>query len=89
MITFEDSFMVKGEKLLCFGDSLTASETGYVKILQDRLANLDIEVINAGRGGDKTNWDMTRLLLTTEGTLLTGKGNQIVAEAMLETWGML
>jgi len=61
MITFEDSFLKKGEKLLCFGDSLTASKTGYVKILQDRLGKLDIEVINAGRGGDKTTWALTRL----------------------------
>jgi lysophospholipase L1-like esterase len=61
MITFEDSFLKKDEKLLCFGDSITASQTGYVKILQDRLRKLDIEVINAGRGGDKTTWALTRL----------------------------
>lgn len=61
MINFEDSFLKKGEKLLCFGDSLTASKTGYVKILQNRLGKLDVEVINAGRGGDKTTWALTRL----------------------------
>ena len=61
MITFEKPLLEKGEKLLCFGDSITASATGYVKILQERLEKLGMEVINAGRGGDKTTWALTRL----------------------------
>ena len=61
MINFEDAFLRKGEKLLCFGDSITESQTGYVKILQEQLGKLNIEVINAGRGGDKTTWALTRL----------------------------
>jgi lysophospholipase L1-like esterase len=61
MISFDGAFLNKGEKLLCFGDSLTASPTGYVKILQEKLGASDIEVINAGKGGDKTSSGLTRL----------------------------
>jgi lysophospholipase L1-like esterase len=61
MIKFDTPLLEKGETLLCFGDSITASQTGYVKCLQERLADQDITVINAGRGGDKTPWALTRL----------------------------
>lgn len=57
MITFEDPFLKPGEKLICFGDSLT-HEGVYVKELQRLLP--DNAVINAGRGGDKTPWALTR-----------------------------
>lgn len=61
MITMKKPWLAHGDTLLCFGDSLTASSTGYVKILQEKLEESDIKVINAGREGDKTPWALTRL----------------------------
>ncbi|OGV34332.1 MAG: hypothetical protein A2020_04615 [Lentisphaerae bacterium GWF2_45_14] len=60
MITYDEPWLKKGETLLCFGDSITAAAGGYVKLLGDKLAELDIKVINAGRGGDKTPTALTR-----------------------------
>lgn len=60
MITHEEQWLEKGETLICFGDSITAAENGYVKILQERLAKSGIKVVNAGRGGDKTPKALTR-----------------------------
>jgi len=57
----EGPWLEAGDRLLCFGDSLTAAEDGYVKILQDKLESRDIRVINAGLGGDKTPQALTRL----------------------------
>ncbi|MDD2404215.1 MAG: GDSL-type esterase/lipase family protein [Victivallaceae bacterium] len=56
-----DSWLEKGDTLICFGDSITASTNGYVGMLQEHLAAKGIKVINAGRGGDKTPWALTRL----------------------------
>ena len=50
-----------GETLVCFGDSLTSAEEGYVKILQQTLQPQGIRVINAGEGGDKTPRALARL----------------------------
>lgn len=61
MLTPTLPWLARGERLICLGDSLTANPNGYVKLLQERLAAHDIEVVNAGRGGDKTPWAMTRL----------------------------
>jgi lysophospholipase L1-like esterase len=61
MITYNEPWLEKGETLVCFGDSLTASKTGYVAILAEKLADARVEVVNAGRGGDKTPWALTRL----------------------------
>ena len=61
MIVNDAPWLEKGEKLVCFGDSLTAAKDGYIKILEDKLKNLDITVINAGLGGDKTPAALTRL----------------------------
>ena len=61
MLTRTLPWLERGDRLLCLGDSLTANTNGYVKLLQERLAPRGIEVINAGRGGDKTPWAMTRL----------------------------
>lgn len=61
MLTPTLPWLTSGERLICLGDSLTANPNGYVKLLRDRLAPRGIEVINAGRGGDKTPWAMTRL----------------------------
>ncbi|MBR7104474.1 MAG: hypothetical protein IKC65_05995 [Lentisphaeria bacterium] len=59
MLDFSAPFLAKGDKLICFGDSLTAQEGSYVGHLQNALP--DNEIINAGRGGDKTTWALTRL----------------------------
>jgi len=61
MINYEKPWLSTGETLVCFGDSITASVTGYTAILQKHLAKKNIKVINAGRGGDKTPWALTRL----------------------------
>ena len=55
-------WLEKGETLVCFGDSLTASKSGYVQMLADALAPKGIRVINAGLGGDKTPQALTRLM---------------------------
>ena len=57
-------WLEKNDKLVCFGDSITEAPNGYVSILQERLQPLQITVINAGVGGDKTPTALTRL--TTE-----------------------
>ena len=58
MLDLTKPFLGKGEKLVCLGDSLTEGANSYVKYLQEALP--DNEVINAGRGGDKTPWALTR-----------------------------
>ena len=58
MLDLTRPFLERGEKLICFGDSLTAPENSYVKFLRDALP--DNTVINAGRPGDKTPWALTR-----------------------------
>lgn len=57
-----EPWLKRGETLFCFGDSLTASSVGYVPKLQAHLEPLGINVVNAGRSGDKTPWAMTRLV---------------------------
>ena len=61
MLAKEGKWLEDGMTLFCFGDSLTHSPTGYVKMLGDILAPRSIKVVNAGRGGDKTTWALTRL----------------------------
>lgn len=61
MITYDSPWLNAGDKLICFGDSLTADRNGYVRILQEKLAAQQVTVVNAGRGGDKTPWALTRL----------------------------
>ncbi len=61
MLQENQPWLEKGERLICFGDSITASQTGYTAIIQEKLGAKGIEVINAGRGGDKTPWALTRL----------------------------
>jgi lysophospholipase L1-like esterase len=58
MIDLTTPFLEKGEKVVCFGDSLTYGENSYVKYLRQLLP--DNTFINAGRGGDKTPWALTR-----------------------------
>lgn len=61
MIAQEGKWLEDGMTLFCFGDSLTASPNGYVKMLGEMLAPRSVSVVNAGRGGDKTTWALTRL----------------------------
>jgi len=61
MLTFNTAWLKKGEKLLCFGDSLTLSPDGYIRILENKLKKWQIKVINAGQAGDKTPTALTRL----------------------------
>lgn len=61
MITYDAPWLTSGDKLICFGDSLTVAQNGYVDILQKRLEPRGIAVVRSGRGGDKTTWALTRL----------------------------
>lgn len=61
MLKTDGPWITAGDRLVLFGDSLTASPTGYVKLLVERLTPMGIEVKPAGRGGDKTPWALTRL----------------------------
>ena len=58
MLDLTKPFLEKGDKVVCLGDSLTAGESSYVKYLQESLP--DNTVVNAGLGGDKTPWALTR-----------------------------
>jgi len=61
MVNSTEPWLSTGDTLICFGDSLTAKPTGYVSMLAEALSHHGISVINAGRGGDKAPWAMTRL----------------------------
>lgn len=62
MITLDNPFLNKGDRLVVLGDSITANPGGYIRMLTSRLAARGVEVINAGRGGEKTPWALTRLV---------------------------
>ena len=57
-----EPWLKSGETLVCFGDSLTAADNGYVSLLETALAPKGISVINAGLNGDKTPQALTRLV---------------------------
>ena len=61
MIRHEGPWLTKGETVICFGDSITAPENGYVAILKKHLTPRGITVINAGVGGDTVPKALTRL----------------------------
>ena len=61
MIIFDNPFLENGETLVCWGDSLTSDKNSYVIFLQQKLADCNIKVINAGRKGDKTPLALMRL----------------------------
>lgn len=61
MKILETPWLAKGEKLVCFGDSITAAKDGYIKTVEEELRPLQIEVVNAGVGGDKTPNALARL----------------------------
>ena len=60
-VLLEKPFLESGDRLVCFGDSLTESPTGYFPHLESALKKKGIEVINAGLGGDKTTTALTRI----------------------------
>jgi isoamyl acetate esterase len=60
MLSYDEPWLEAGDSLICFGDSITAGG-GYTGLLQEKLLDRNITVINAGRGGDKTPWALTRL----------------------------
>jgi len=51
----------KGETLVCFGDSITAGNASYVRLLADALEPKGVKVVNAGLPGDKTPMALTRI----------------------------
>ena len=57
----EGPWLESGETLVCFGDSLTAAQPGYMGTLTEKLSARGVKVINAGVGGDKTPAALTRL----------------------------
>ena len=50
-----------GEKLVCFGDSITAGKNYYIRFLRSVLETNGITVVNAGLSGDKTPIALTRI----------------------------
>ena len=60
-VLLEKPFLEPGDKLVCFGDSLTARPNGYFHYLQEALAPRGIILLNAGLSGDKTPAALTRL----------------------------
>lgn len=54
-------WLSSGDRLVCFGDSLTHNANGYVRILQQKLEGKGVTVINAGNGGDNTLTALLRL----------------------------
>ncbi len=56
----EEPWLRSGEKLVCFGDSLTAGDY-YMKHIRAALEPKGIKVVNAGVPGDKTPMALTRI----------------------------
>lgn len=61
MISYDEPFLKDNETLICWGDSLTSDKNSYVGFLAEKLAARNINVINAGRKGDKTPLALMRL----------------------------
>ena len=59
MLDLTKPFLTEGDKLICFGDSLTAQENSYVTHLSSALPKNT--VVNAGLGGDKTPAALLRM----------------------------
>lgn len=57
----EEPWLKPGEKLVCFGDSITAGKGYYIKYLRAALETNGVTVVNAGRSGDKTPMALTRI----------------------------
>jgi lysophospholipase L1-like esterase len=54
MIENTSRWLSSGDRLVCFGDSLTESSDGYVSHLIRELLPRRVDVISSGLGGDKT-----------------------------------
>ena len=61
MISYNEPFLSENETLICWGDSLTSDKNSYVGFMAQTLAPMNINVINAGRKGDKTPLALMRL----------------------------
>ena len=59
MLDLTKPFLADGDKLICFGDSLTSQENSYVTALAGKLPRNT--VVNAGLGGDKTPAALLRM----------------------------
>ncbi len=59
MLDFSEVFLASGDKVICFGDSITEAG-GYVVELQKRCPQYTF--VNGGRSGDKTPWALTRFV---------------------------
>ena len=53
-VLLDKPFLEAGDKLVCFGDSLTARPEGYFHYLEKALVPKGIVLINSGVSGDKT-----------------------------------
>ena len=60
-VLLDKPFLEAGDKLVCFGDSLTARPEGYFHYLEKALVPKGIVLINSGVSGDKTPAALTRL----------------------------
>lgn len=61
MVKHQMPWLEKRDRLVLFGDSITAAPDGYSCLLARRLDKFGIKVINAGKGGDKTPTALMRL----------------------------
>ena len=57
----EGPWLNPGEKLVCFGDSITAGKNYYIRFLRLALETSGVTVVNAGLSGDKTPMALTRI----------------------------
>ena len=57
----EGPWLNPGEKLVCFGDSITAGKNYYIRFLRLALETNGVTVVNAGLSGDKTPMALTRI----------------------------
>lgn len=57
----EGPWLKPGEKLVLFGDSITANENYYIKYLRAALEANGVTVVNAGVPGDKTPTALARI----------------------------
>ena len=57
----EGPWLNPGEKLVCFGDSITTGKNYYIRFLRLALETNGVTVVNAGLSGDKTPMALTRI----------------------------
>lgn len=61
MIQYNEPWLSRGDRLCCFGDSITHTADGYVSMIAGRLEREGVAVYNAGIPGDKTTSALVRL----------------------------